>query len=182
MKFDAMIDEGQKEAFQAMFGENLSVPVGFVGNYAVLGVGKDPLGQVQKIMDLLESGEEAALKYPPSTYGFPEENNLFLYFSLPKLMKWGMSWAAPFAPAGQDFEVQESPGIGMAARFVESRLEGQLFVPVEEILAIRNIFQMVPQGPREVPQTLPEEAQPESPPAEAQPETQPEEGVQPPAF
>lgn len=175
MKPDAMPDASQKNAFQAIFGESISVSIGFIGNYGVFGAGKSPLEQVQKIMDLLEAGEEVAVKYPPATYGFLEENNLFVHFSLPKLMQWGMKGWRQFLPGIPDFEAQEGPGMGIAARFVESRLEGELYVPVEEILAIRNIFQAMPsQSRQETPQSQPEE--------ETQPESQPEEDVQPPAF
>jgi hypothetical protein len=131
--------EGQ-EMFNKIFGEKLSMPFGVVGNYGVVGFGKNAHGQVQQIMELLDSGADVAAEYTPTMFGLPEENNFFMYLSIPKVLLW----AAKYAPeAPPDFQIQESPGVGMTGRFVDAHLEGELFVPIAEILAIRNIAPQV---------------------------------------
>jgi hypothetical protein len=141
--------EGQ-EVFNKIFGEELSMPFGIVGNYGVLGMGKNARGQVQNIMEVLDSGADVATEYTPAMFNLPEENNFFMYLSIPK----ALAWLAKYAPeAPPDFQIQESPGVGMTARFVDAHLEGELFVPVAEILEIRTIapkvMGKVPEEPME---------------------------------
>jgi len=136
LKADIIPDPEGQEAFKKILGDELTMPFGLIGNYAVLGVGKNARGQVQKIMELLDSGADVATEFTPTMFGLPEENNFFMYLSIPKFLKW----AAKYAPeAPPDFEIQESPGVGMTVRFVDAHIEGELFVPVAEIIAIRNL-------------------------------------------
>jgi hypothetical protein len=135
LKAEAIADPEGQEAFNKIFGDELTMPIGFVGNYSVLGLGKNARGQVQKVMELLDSGADVSAQYTPAMFGLPEENNMFMYLSLPKIVKW----AAKYAPEAPAFEIPDGPGVAMSARFVESHFEGELFVPTEEILAIMTL-------------------------------------------
>jgi hypothetical protein len=86
-------------------------------------------------MELLDSGAEVAAQSTPAQFGLPEENNMFMYISVPKIL----SWAKNYIPDVPPFEITEGPGFAMAGRFVESRFEGQLVLPIEEILAVKKI-------------------------------------------
>jgi hypothetical protein len=130
--------EGQ-EAFNKIFGDELSMPFGIIGSYGVLGMGKNARSQVEKIMEVLDSGADVAAEFTPAMFGLPEENNFFMYLSIPRLFKW----AVKYAPEVPEIELQESPGIGMSARVVDAHLEGELFVPVAEIIAIRTLAPQV---------------------------------------
>jgi hypothetical protein len=126
--------EGQ-EAFKSIFGDQLVVPMGFVGNYAVVGMGKDARGQVEKLVDAVEAGERGAVAMSPANFGLPEENNFFLGLSVPKILKW----VATYAPDAPEFDIMDGPGIGIGARFTETHAEGELVVPLAEILAIKDV-------------------------------------------
>jgi hypothetical protein len=129
-------DPKAQEFFTKFFGEDTLMPIGFIGEYMVVGIGKNAVGQVQKSMDLLSKGTIPPAKHTPSSFGFFEENNLFLYYSLPKLF----AWASSFDPKLPKIDIKDSPGIGISGRFVESHLEGELFIPVEEIVTIGDIM------------------------------------------
>jgi hypothetical protein len=126
--------EGQ-DAFKSMLGDQLTVPMGFAGNYAVVGVGKNARSQVEKLLDTVEAGERGAVTMTPADFGLPEENNFFLGMSLPKILKW----VATYAPDAPEFDIVDGPGIGIGARFAESYAEGELVVPLAEILAIKAV-------------------------------------------
>ncbi len=136
MDADMLPDPQAQEAFNKVFGENISVPMGFAGEYLVSGFGKNPGDVVKAIMETLDSGAETTAQVTPSQYGLPEENNVFMYLSVPKIMKW-VAQIAPEAPA---FEIVEGPGIGMTSRFAESHVEGEMMLPVEEIQAIQEMI------------------------------------------
>jgi hypothetical protein len=138
-------DPKGQEVFNRLFGEGLTLPIGFVKNYSIIGLGKNARGQVQKVMETLDSGVAGAAKYTPAMFGFPEANNLFMYLSIPKIMAWA-SKNLPDVPA---FELQESPGIGISARFVKSHFEGELFVPMEEILTLKGMVEKAQQEKQE---------------------------------
>ena len=133
---DMIPDPEGQEVFKTLFGETLSLPIGFSGNYAVVGFGKDALMQVSKIMETLDSGAETSTEYNPASFGLPEKNNFFMYVSVPKVLSWASAKNLPDVPP---FEVVEGPGLGMTGRFVESRFEGELYLPVEEMLVIKQI-------------------------------------------
>ena len=164
--------------------------VGFVGNHGVLGFGKNSQAQVQKIMDRLKAGEEVTAQCTPSVFGFAEEYNFFMCLSVPKIVAWFLSQQQPEAPK---VNIQESRGIGVTTRFVDASLEGELFLPVEEVLAIRNFSGQMIQVPQGMPESGPQTPQPQptvpptqpEKPQEIQPEKpqeQPEEDIEPPAF
>ena len=144
---DMIPDPEGQEVFKALFGETLSLPIGFSGNYAVAGFGKDAMTQVSKIMETLESGAEASAEIDPANFGLPEENNMFMYLSVPKILSWAQAKNLPGVALlpmkeGQEtpsFDIEAGPGLAMAGRFVESHFEGELFLPVEELLAIKKI-------------------------------------------
>jgi hypothetical protein len=133
--------EGQ-EVFTKIFGDTLLVPIGFIKNYAVIGVGKTARGQVQKTMDTLNSGAAAAAQLTPAKFRLPDANNFFMYVSVPKIMKW----VAQYAPNVPAFELQDSPGIAMSGQFVKSHFEGELVIPTAEILALKSIGEQAKQG------------------------------------
>lgn len=128
--------EGQ-EMFRALFGEAFTMPIGVGEKYSVIGLGRHARTQVQTLLETLDSGAEVATNVTPATFGLPEAHNFFMYLSLPRMMKW----IAQYMPEAPEFDIQESPGIGMSAHFVESHIEGELVVPVAEILAIRDVIQ-----------------------------------------
>ncbi len=134
-KAENIPDPEAQEMFNKLFGDKVSMPFGVVGNYGLVGFGKDARGRVQKIMELLDSGADVAAKYTPAMFGLPEENNFFMYLSIPKILKW----VAKYAPEAPEFEILDSPGVAMSGHFVESHFEGELFVPIEEILAIKTL-------------------------------------------
>ena len=142
LKADAIADPKGKEAFNKLFGDELTLPFGFTGKYAAIGLGKNARGHVQKMLDTLGSGAAVAAQYTPAKFGLPEANNMFMYLSIPKIM----AWASKNVPDVPPFEVQEGPGLAMSASFVESHLEGELFVPVEEILAIKSMAEKAQPG------------------------------------
>jgi len=133
---DMVPDPQGQEVFKALFGETLALPIGFTKEFAVVGFGKDAEGQVAQIMGTLNSGEAMAAEYTPSNFGLPEENNLFLYVSVPKVLAWASAKNLPDMPP---FEAVDGPGLAMAGRFVESHFEGELYLPIEEIMAIKQI-------------------------------------------
>ncbi len=143
MKAEMIPDPGAQEAFNKVFGENISMPVGFTGNYAVVGFGKNPRTQVEKLMGQLDSGAETAAQYTPSMFGLPEENNMFMYLSAPKIL----AWVAKIAPDAPPFEIVEGPGLAMASRIVDNHVEAELFLPVEEIQAIQNMVMQAQMQP-----------------------------------
>ncbi|MCP4402628.1 MAG: hypothetical protein GY801_35650 [bacterium] len=133
---DMIPDPDGQEVFKTLFGETLDLPIGFSGNYAVAGFGKDAREQVAGIMEMLDSGAETSAEHNPASFGLPEENNMFVYLSVPKILSWAAAKNLPDVPP---FELVEGPGLAMAGRFVESRFEGELYLPIEEILAIKQI-------------------------------------------
>lgn len=135
-------DPEGRETFNKLFGESVAFPIGVLGNYQVIGFGKGSRGLVEKIMEQLDSGADMAAKYTPAMFGLPEENNMFMYMSLLKLA----TWVAKYAPEGPKFELVESPGLGMTGTFIDSHFEGEMFLPLEELLAISKVFQQA-QGP-----------------------------------
>lgn len=142
-------DPEGREMFNKLFGESIAFPIGVLGNYQVIGFGKGSRGLVEKIMEQLDSGAEVSAKYTPAMFGLPEENNMFVYMSLPKLA----IWVAKYAPEGPKFELVESPGLGMAGTFVDSHFEGEMFLPVGEIQALQEMGQQVaPGAPPEAPE------------------------------
>lgn len=138
----AIPDPQGQEVFNNIFGEGMTMPMGFIGNYSVFGLGKDARGVVEKTMDQLASGAEAAAEYTPATFGLPDDHNLFLYVSVPKIMGWAMK-NIPDTPA---IDLPEpGPGFAMSGRFVESHFEGQLVLPVEEILLLKSLSEQARQ-------------------------------------
>ena len=104
-------------------------------------------------METLDSGAETSAEYSPASFGLPEKNNFFMYLSVPKVLSWA---SAKNLPDGPPFEIVEGPGLGMAGRFVESHFEGELYLPVEELLAIKAIAEQA--QPQAVPPAESEEA------------------------
>jgi hypothetical protein len=133
MSADMIPDPEGREAFTAIFGDKISSSFGITKNYGVGGFGKAPRAQVEKLMEQVDSGAEVAAQFTPSMFGLPEENNMFVYLSIPKVMEW----ASKNVPDAPQYKAAESPGLGMAGRFVESHFEGELFLPVDEIMAIQ---------------------------------------------
>ena len=79
--------EGQ-QAFKSMLGDQLIVPIGFAGNYGVVGVGKNARSHVEGLLDAVEAGERGTVALSPANFGLSEENNFFLGLSVPKILKW----------------------------------------------------------------------------------------------
>lgn len=129
--------EGQ-EAFRSIIGDTLAYPIGISEKYSVVGIGKNARGQVEKLMETLDSGAEVAAPVTPVTFGLPEANNFFMYLSLPRMLKWVVQFA-PEVP--EDLEIVEGPGIGIGTSFNESYVQAELVVPLGEILAIRDAVQ-----------------------------------------
>ncbi len=130
--------EGQ-QAFKSILGDQLTVPMGFAGNYAVVGVGKDARSHVEGLLDAVEAGERGSVALSPANFGLPEENNFFLGLSVPKILKW----AAAYAPDAPEFDIIDGPGLGMSAHFTNSHAIGELVVPLAEILAIKDVMMKV---------------------------------------
>lgn len=143
MNTDMIPDPEGQEVFNKLFGENIQMPAGFIDTYGVIGFGKNPQEQVKSIMETLDSGAEVAADYTPSMFDLPEENNMFVYLSIPKLM----AWVAKIAPDAPEFEMVESPGLGMTGRFVDSHFEGEMFLPIDEMLAAKKIGEQAQQQP-----------------------------------
>ncbi len=142
LKTGATTDPEAQEAFTKLFGKEMVMPVGFIGQYSVMGFGSEALGEVQKLMDLLSSGAKISARHTPSLFGLPEENNIFLYFSIPRLV----ARAASLDPKAPNIKVQESPGIALSSRFVESRIETEFFIPAKEISVFRDMIP-IPKAP-----------------------------------
>ena len=176
MKANALADPKGMEAFNKIFGDKLTLPFGFTGKYGVLGLGKDPLGQVQVMMDGLKAGAAMDARYTPVMFGLPEENNLFMYLSIPKIV----AWASQFAPDAPKVDLQESPGVALSAKFVKAHLEGELFVPVAEILAIKTMAEQM-QAQKGALQQEPAEMEDVEEEAPAAAETPTDEVTEPPA-
>ena len=130
--------EGQ-EMFKSLLGDQLNVPMGFVGNYAVVGVGKDARSHVEGLLDAVEAGDRGAVALSPANFGLPEENNFFLGLSVPKILKW----VAAYAPDAPEFDIIDGPGLGMTTRMADSQAVGELVVPLAEILAIKDVMMKV---------------------------------------
>lgn len=130
--------EGQS-VFKAFFGDELSFPLGFVKNYAAVGFGRNAKGQVQKMMEALEVGKGEAPKFTPAQFKLPEENNFFMYLSVPKMY----TWIAKYAPDAPKVEVQEGPGIAMSAKFAKAHIESEIVIPVGEIQVINAMVQAI---------------------------------------
>lgn len=143
LKADMLPDPEGQEVFNKLFGENLQMPAGFIGEYGIFGFGKNPQDRVKSIMETLDSGADAAATYTPSMFDLPEENNMFVYLSIPKIMMW----AATIAPDAPQFEMVESPGLGMTGRFVDAHFEGEMFLPIEEMLAAKTMGEQAQQPP-----------------------------------
>ncbi|GAK60715.1 hypothetical protein U27_00613 [Candidatus Vecturithrix granuli] len=143
MKADNIPDPEGQEVFNKLFGEDIQMPAGFIGQYGVIGFGKNPQDRVKSIMETLDAGADVAAKFTPSLFGLPEENNLFMYVSIPKIM----AWVAKIAPNAPQFEMIESPGLGMTGRFVQSHFEGEMFLPVDELLAAKKMGEQAQQVP-----------------------------------
>ncbi len=133
---DMIPDPEGQEVFTQLFGEKLSLPIGFTDKYVVAGFGKTGQSQVADVVKALGSGAKAAAKYSPEMFGFPEKNNMFMVLSVPKILSWAEANNLPDVP---HFDAEEGPGLAMAARFVDSRLEGELYLPIEELLILKNI-------------------------------------------
>lgn len=133
---DMIPDPEGQEVFKTLFGEELSLPIGFSGNYAVAGFGKEAMEQVSKVMETLDSGAEMSAEYTPAGFGLPEKNNLFVYLSVPRVLSWASAKNLPDVPP---FDVVEGPGLGMTGRFVESHFEGELYLPIEEMLVLKQV-------------------------------------------
>ena len=134
MNADAIADPEEQEAFKALFGEKISLPIGFTKDYAVVGFGKNAKGQVESIMDAVNSGATGEMKQTPTMFGLPEEHNMFMYVSIPKMM----AWAAKNIPDVPAVDVAEGPGIAAGMRFVDAHLEGEVFLPTEELLILKK--------------------------------------------
>ena len=143
MNADMIPDPEGQEVFNKLFGENIQMPAGFIGQYGVIGFGKNPLDRVKSIMETLDSGADVAAQYTPSLFGLPEENNIFVYLSIPKIM----AWAAKVFPDAPQIEMVEGPGMGMTGRFVDAHFEGEMFLPVDELLAVKTMGEQVQQPP-----------------------------------
>ena len=133
---DMIPDPEGQEVFKTLFGESLALPIGFTENYAVVGFGKDALQQVSEVMTAIDAGEEMSAEYTPANFDLPEKNNMFVYLSVPRILSWASAKNLPDVPS---FEAIEGPGLGMTGRFVESHFEGELYLPIEEMLAIKQI-------------------------------------------
>ena len=127
--------EGQ-EVFKTLFGENLTLPIGFTENHAIVGFGKDGPAQVENIIQSLDSGAEVGAGQTPAMFGLPEENNLFVYLSVPKILSWAIAKNLPEVPP---FEVSEGPGLAMTSRFIDSHMENELFLPIDELLILKKL-------------------------------------------
>jgi hypothetical protein len=136
MNAEMIPDPEAQEMFNKVFGDNLTMPIGLTGNYAVAGLGKNARPQVEKLMGALDSGAETAAQQTPSMFGLPEENNMFMYISVPKIL----AWAAKIFPEAPPFEIVEGPGLAMASQIVDSHVEAELYLPVEEIQVIQNMI------------------------------------------
>ncbi len=132
-------DPERQEMFKSLLGEQLNVPMGVVGNYAVIGVGKDARSHVEGLLDAVEAADRGAVALSPANFGLPEENNFFLGLSVPKILKW----AAAYAPDAPEFDIIDGPGLGMSASFADSHAVGELVVPLAEILAIKDVMMKV---------------------------------------
>lgn len=136
-KADMIPDPEGREMFNKIFGESVAFPIGVLGNYQVMGFGKGSHGLVEKIMEQLDSGADVAAKYTPAMFGLPEENNMFIYMSLPKLTVW----VGKYRYETPKNELVESPGLGMTGTFVDSHFEGELYLPIAEVQAIQKMAQ-----------------------------------------
>ena len=132
---DTIADPQEQEVFKALFGEEISLPIGFTKDYAVIGFGKNAKGQVESIMDAVNSGAKGEVKQTPAMFGLPEEHNMFMYVSVPKVM----AWVAKNIPDVPVVEVAEGPGIAAGMRFVDAHMEGELFLPTEELLILKKL-------------------------------------------
>ena len=131
-------DPQGQEVFKTLFGDSLQIPIGLVGDYIVIGVGKDSATPVAGLMDTLKSGAETAAKYTPAMFGMPDDSNFFMYVSIPKFM----DWASKNIPDTPKIEFPaDTPGIAMGMRFVDGHIENELFLPTAELLAIAKIGQ-----------------------------------------
>ncbi|MBD3304935.1 DUF3352 domain-containing protein [candidate division KSB3 bacterium] len=142
MDFAEMIPdpEGQ-EVFQSIFGDQVSLPVGFIDNYSVIAIGGDARAQVEAMMAAIESGETGAAEHTPAMFGLPEENNMFMYISIPNMLGWAVQYIPEAPPFDLEMLQQDSPGFGMAGRFIESHFEGELYLPIQEMLTIKTIVE-----------------------------------------
>jgi hypothetical protein len=142
MDFAEMIPdpEGQ-EVFQSIFGDQVSLPVGFIDNYSVIAIGGDARAQVEAMMAAIESGETGAAEHTPAMFGLPEENNMFMYISVPNMLGWAVQYIPEAPPFDLEMLQQDSPGFGMAGRFIESHFEGELYLPIQEMLTIKTIVE-----------------------------------------
>ncbi|PID57373.1 hypothetical protein CSB45_07560 [candidate division KSB3 bacterium] len=132
--------EGQK-IFDTLFGDTFVLPLGVTSDYAVAAFGDEKaVNQLSSIMEMLDSGKKIAAEHRPKQFGLPEKNNMFLYLSLPKILSW---LAAKEFSGLPSFEVDavDSPGIGASWRFVKSHFEAEMFIPVDEILAIKTLIE-----------------------------------------
>jgi len=66
-----------------------------------------------------------------------------MYVSIPKIM----AWVAKIAPDAPQFEMVASPGMGMTGRFVGSHFDGEMFLPVDELLAAKKMGEQAQQAP-----------------------------------
>ncbi|GAK52420.1 hypothetical protein U14_03671 [Candidatus Moduliflexus flocculans] len=132
---DAIADPKEQEVFKTLFGEELSLPIGFTKGYAVMGFGKNAKSQVETVMNAVDSGAKGEVKQTPGMFGLSEEHNLFMYISVPKIMAWAVK-NIPDVPA---VDMAEGPGIAAGARFVDGHMEGELFLPTEELLLLKKL-------------------------------------------
>ena len=137
---DEIPDHEGQQAFKDILGDQLAVPMGFVGNYAVLGIGKNARSDVEALMDAVNAGSAGMGGASPAQFNLPEANNFFMALSVPKVLKWVAKYA-PEAPP--DFDILDSPGLGMSASFAGDHAAGELVVPLAEILAIKDVVQKI---------------------------------------
>ena len=137
---DEIPDPEGQQAFRDILGDQLAVPLGFVGNYAVLGIGKNARSRVEALMDAVDAGSAGMGGASPAQFKLPEANNFFMVLSVPKMLKW-LAKYAPEAPP--DFDILDSPGVGMSASFAGEHVAGELVVPLAEMLAIKDAVQKI---------------------------------------
>jgi hypothetical protein len=136
---DSIPDPEGQEVFKQIFGDQMAMEMGFVGNYAVISMGRDGRSQVEALLDAVASGQRGAVAMSPASFGLAEAHNFFLGISVPNILKW----MADYVPETPEFDVAAGPGLGMGAHFTGSHAIGELVVPLDEILAIKDVIMLV---------------------------------------
>lgn len=122
--------------FEKFLGKGLFLQYGFIDKYAIVATGKKSLGHVKRIMTSLNNNSNIGAEHLLSKFEFPTENNIFAYISFPKILEWVTKDRTDV----QQVKSIESPGVGICGRFTDSTFETEIFVPIDEILAIREMY------------------------------------------